>query len=123
MFKFLIVLLLAIIAYASAKPHLLTTGVNYAVAPALVTPVVAAAAVHHPVVAATAVHTPVIAAPAFAAPAYYPHYATASYATYPSYAVYPHLGGAAYYVRQRCQTKKDNLTVQKNSLPLHKEKA
>ncbi|XP_037823615.1 uncharacterized protein LOC119611980 isoform X2 [Lucilia sericata] len=100
MFKFLIVLFLAVVAYTSAKPHLLTTGVNYAAAPALVTPVVATAAVHHPVVAATAVHTPVFAAPAFAAQAYYPHYAAASYATYPSYAVYPHLGGAAYYVRR-----------------------
>lgn len=118
----LAICLIALVASVSAKPHLLTTGVSYATPAVVAHPVVAQPVVSHavvaqpvvshavaahpvvarPVVAATALHAPVVAAgaavPAVPA-AYYPNYA-ASYATYPQYAAYPHLGGAAYFVRR-----------------------
>ncbi|TMW52033.1 hypothetical protein DOY81_002885 [Sarcophaga bullata] len=110
MLKFLTICFLAFFACTAAKPHLLTTGVSYAT-PAVVTPVVTQPVlthpvithpvVTHPVVAATAVHTPFVAAAG-----YYPAY-TAPFATY------PHLGGAAYFVRQSpCQKSQAEIKEQ-----------
>ncbi|XP_011293736.1 uncharacterized protein LOC101896082 [Musca domestica] len=83
MFKFMTICLFALLALASAKPHLLTTGVSYA------TPVVAPV---HAVAAPVAFATPVVASSA-----YYPAYTSSYY--HPAYATYPHLG-ATYFVRR-----------------------
>ncbi|XP_073814589.1 uncharacterized protein [Musca autumnalis] len=83
MFKFMTICLFALLALASAKPHLLTTGISYATPVVSPVPAVAAPA------AAFATHV-------LASPGYYPAY-TSPY--YPSYATYPYVG-ATYFVRR-----------------------